>query len=192
MDDRLDPQQEQQQIERARHDRQAFRPLYRAYVERIYSYVAYRVGNPQDAEDIVSDVFTRAMTKLDQYDGQYPFVAWLFGIARHAVIDHYRSDSRAPDIIPFDNAPPLAEDDLPPESQLTRQEQAGRVRAAIELLSERRRDVLTLRYYGGMSNKEIAALLELDERTVASHISRALDDLQAFLAGEEAHHEQVI
>ncbi|MEM9954940.1 MAG: RNA polymerase sigma factor [Chloroflexota bacterium] len=179
----LTPQEEQATIRQAKADRQQFRPVYRAYVERIYSYVAYRVSNQQDAEDIVSKVFIKALYKLDQYDERYPFGAWLFGIARNTIIDHYRRNDRQPDIIPFPETPSIA-DDHSPEAMLSDQERAEQMRAYIANLSRRRQEVVTLRFYAGMPNKEIAELLDLDERTIASHLSRALTDLQTMIDKE--------
>jgi RNA polymerase sigma factor (sigma-70 family) len=60
---------------------------------------------------------------------------------------------------------------------LIRQERFDILRRMIDTLPPRRQEVITLRFFGGLRNQEIAAMLDLDERTVASHLARALSDL---------------
>jgi RNA polymerase sigma factor (sigma-70 family) len=60
----------------------------------------------------------------------------------------------------------------------------------IAKLSPRRRDIVTLRFFGGLRNQEIAAVLKLDERSVASHLSRALEDLRRQYDIEKARHHE--
>jgi RNA polymerase sigma factor (sigma-70 family) len=65
-----------------------------------------------------------------------------------------------------------------PEEILTQEEAFQHMRALIATLSPRRQEIITLKFFGGLRNGEIADILELDERTVASHLSRGLRDLQ--------------
>src|SRR5690606_7557902 len=81
------------------------------------------------------------------------------------------------------------------ELRLIRREHAAELRAMIEALPLRRRDVLMLRYYGELRNNEIAQVMGIDERTVSSHLSRGLRDLHdaytaKFKEAEEIHDEQ--
>jgi RNA polymerase sigma factor (sigma-70 family) len=64
-------------------------------------------------------------------------------------------------------------------------EQAFHIRQMIALLPIKRQEVVILKFFGGLRNKEIAAVLDLDERTVASHLSRALTDLKRLLVTED-------
>ncbi len=59
----------------------------------------------------------------------------------------------------------------------------------IETLSPRRQEVITLRFFGELRNQEIAEILSLDERTVASHLCRAIEDLQNKYQQEEIAHD---
>lgn len=67
-------------VERARHDPAAFAELYDAYFERVYGYVAARVGSRSDAEDVVAETFVRALDALGRFEYRGPgsFGAWLF------------------------------------------------------------------------------------------------------------------
>jgi RNA polymerase sigma factor (sigma-70 family) len=73
---------------------------------------------------------------------------------------------------------------LQPEEALTQRETFRHMRALLETLSPRRQEVITLRFFGGLRNKEIAHVLDLDERTIASHLSRGLEDLREKMTTE--------
>src|SRR5258708_23862066 len=69
---------------------EAFGALYDRYVERVYRYVFYRVRNEAEAEDVTSDVFMRALRAMPKYEPRQAFLAWLYRIARNAIIDRGR------------------------------------------------------------------------------------------------------
>ena len=71
-------------------DTAAFGALYDRHVEAVYRYVYYRVRNDADAEDLTSDVFMRALRAISRYEPRQAFLAWLYRIARNAVIDRSR------------------------------------------------------------------------------------------------------
>src|SRR5690606_31104714 len=83
----------------ARAHPEAFAPLYERYFPRVYAYCLRRVDDPQEAEDLCSQVFTRALTGLHSYRGGL-VSAWLFRIAHTVVVNHYRSRRR---VIPLDD-----------------------------------------------------------------------------------------
>lgn|GEM_PF-5901142 len=83
--------------------------------------------------------------------------------------------------VPLDALPDLAGDAPSPEDAAQQRDRARLVRAALAELTSRQQEMVTLRYYGGLRNKEIAAILTLDERTVAATLSRALEQLRAQL-----------
>jgi len=99
--------------------------------------------------------------------------------ANNLVVDHYRKHKYAAlSLVSGDGlAEPASEAPLPEEA-LAQQEAFQQIRALIATLSPRRQEVITLRFYGGLRNYEIARLLGLDERTVAAHLCRALQDLE--------------
>jgi RNA polymerase sigma factor (sigma-70 family) len=79
---------------------------------------------------------------------------------------------------------PLTSRSPRPEEALTQQETFEQMRALLATLSPRRQEVITLRFFGGLRNQEIAGILGLDERTIASHLSRGLQDLRDLYAGQ--------
>lgn len=164
-------------------DPTAFRELYRTYFPRIAGYVAYRVAHRHDREDVVSEIFLKALDYLPrfEYRGKGSFSAWLFRIA-HNTVSSYHTDN-TPHASEGDENPLLehlsstSEAFLPPEQIITRHEAFAQLHQHLRALPPQRQKVITLRFFGDLSNQEIAEILNLDARTVASHLSRGLADL---------------
>lgn len=169
---------------------EAFRRLYSAYFSRIFAYVAHRVGRRQDAEDITADVFMRVVEKINQFEyrGEGSFAAWLFRIAYNHVQQFYRQQNTQ-GIIAMDDLPDIQSRGLSPDEALMRKEQFSRLHAMIATLSPRRQEVLSLKFFGELRNQEIAEILGLDERTIASHLCRGLEDLQQKYQQKDICHE---
>lgn len=184
----MNAESEQRLVEEARRDSQAFKQLYNAYFPRLYAYVSYRVGRAQDAEDLVAEIFMKVVEEIDAFRWRHDnsFAAWLFRIAHNQVSNYHRTNRRAAEHIPLDGLPQIATRALLPEDMVLRQETFAHLYSLVGALSARRHEVITLKFFGGLSNREIAGILNLDERTVASNLCRALDDLQEQyeLAGE--------
>ncbi len=171
---------EQALVQRAIDDPDAFQELYHRYFRRLYSYVISRIGNPHDAEDVVSEIFLRVVKRLDQLRNRYPasFAAWLFTIARNTITDHYRRFGRRETLISLEAAEPLPATAWEPDRAVTAHEQSAQLHQLVLMLPERQREIITLRYYGGLRNQEIAAVLGIGEKTVSAYLSRALDELR--------------
>ncbi len=178
---------EQALIERAQADAEGVRELYRCYLQRVYAYVAYRVGRVQDTEDIVAEIFLKVINGLSgfEYRGPGAFSAWLFRIAHNEVNQFYRQRHIQITHISLDDLPEIHAESLAPDQALMRKEQFAHLRTLIAALPDRRREIITLRFFGGLRNQEIATVLGLDERTIASHLCRALDDLRRQYRAEE-------
>ena len=146
-------------------------------IRRVYAYVAYRIGDGPDAEDVTSEVFVRALRYRDSYDaakGQP--ITWLTGIARTVLIENGRA------------AQTLGEDALPTLVEPSRVEErtADRLALADALagLPERDRELLALRYGADLKAKQIAALADMDTHAVEVALSRALDRLRTIVGDE--------
>ena len=179
MQSRLDPEQERALVKKAQRDPAAFRALYHHYFPRVYAYVSYRVGRVQDVEDLVADTFLRVVEGLDgfRWRGERSFAAWLFCIAHSRVSDFYRRGRGSEESVPLEELPELEASTLLPADAVLQKEKFAYLRRLIGTLSPRRQEIITLKFFGGLRNKEIAALLGLDERTVASHLCRGVKDL---------------
>ncbi|MCU0463658.1 MAG: sigma-70 family RNA polymerase sigma factor [Anaerolineae bacterium] len=173
---------EQRLVRAAQHDPQQFRPVFQRFHPRVFAYVASRVGSPDDAEDITAEVFLRVVEGLGKFQDRGPgsFAGWVFRIAYHEVVRHAGRVKNRP-AVPLDALPDLPSHDLSPEDAAQQHDRTRTVRAALAGLTPRQQEMVTLRYYGGLRNKEIADVLGLDERTVAATLSRALGQLRALL-----------
>ena len=179
MINQLSPDEEHALIAQLNKSPEAIRGLYRHYFPRVFAYVAYRVSSRQDAEDVTSEIFLKVVESIDrfEYRGTGTFAAWVFRIAHNTVKQFYRVDEKW-DITMLDALPDLPSTDLLPDEALSRKERFARLKTIINTLAPRRREIVTLRFFGGLRNQDIASILGLDERTVASHLCRALEDLQ--------------
>ncbi len=154
-----------------------FAAIYQKYADRIYLYIRSRVSTDDDSLDITQQVFLKAMRALPNYTpSDIPLAAWLFRIARNAVIDHHRrhrSEAR------MDAMPPIFLDHDPgPEETALRSENAARLRAALLHLDADKRELLSLRYAGGLRIREIAQATGKSEEAVKKRLSRALKTLK--------------
>ena len=86
-------QKEEVLVEKAKNDPDAFSELYDLYFPKIFRYISWRVGNRSDTEDIVSDIFTKTLNKIDLFQWQEgaTFSSWIFRIAYNTLTDYYRA-----------------------------------------------------------------------------------------------------
>jgi RNA polymerase sigma-70 factor (ECF subfamily) len=157
--------------------------LYDELFPRIYAYVRAQVDSAADAEDLVADTFLRVVASLDRFEWRHEaaFAAWLFRIAHNLVCNFQRQRRRHAPPLALDWLPDRPGDDLAPDAALLRQERAEALHRALAELAPRQREVIALRFFGGLRNQEIAALLDLDARTVSAYLCRGLEELQARL-----------
>jgi RNA polymerase sigma factor (sigma-70 family) len=139
-------------------------------IRRIYSYVAYRVGDGPDAEDVTSEVFERALRYRKSYDpSRGEPLAWLIGIARRCIGDAMTK--------------PRAESGEPPEVTSPENLEADALQrltlaAAVDGLDERSQDLLALRYGADLSARQIAEILGLKTNAVEVALHRTLARLR--------------
>ena len=166
-------------------DAAAFGALYDRYVEAVYRYVFYRVRNDADAEDFVSDVFVRALRAIPRYEPRVAFLAWLYRIARNAVIDRAR---RSRTQISFEDAlaHPNVDQIVEPDANILALSDKEAVRGALAKLTPLQQEVIVLRFVEGYSTQEIATLVGKREGTVRGIQFRALEALRALIPSREA------
>ena len=165
-------------VERARTDSTAFGQLYERYVDRVYSYILYRVGNVQDAEDLTARTFYRALDKLDTYEDRgLPFSAWLFRIAHNLVANWHRDHSKRR-FMPLEKLWLQSEDRVTPQEQVEREETRRDLWAAINRLPEERRNLLLYKVNTTLSNLEIGEMMNKSESAIKSLYFRTLAALR--------------
>ncbi len=177
---------EQALVARASIDPVAFAEIYDHYFPRIYNYVSYRVRDAEAADDITAQVFERALDKVQTYRSEVrPLANWLFGIARNAVRDHARAQKRR-GWLSLNVLIDQASTDPRPEELAMRGETREQLRAAVAALGEREREIIALRFGGGLTNRAIAELTGMSESNVGVVLHRSIGRLRGMLGGEEA------
>jgi RNA polymerase sigma-70 factor (ECF subfamily) len=142
-------------------------------IRRIYSYVAYRVGEGPDAEDVTSEVFERALRYRKSYDpSRGEPLAWLIGIARRC-LDDARTTRGAESRDQLDVSSP---EDLEADAL-----QRLSVAAAVDGLDERSRDLVALRYGADLSARQIGEILGMKTNAVEVALHRTLARLRPVL-----------
>ncbi len=153
-------------------DTHSLRQLYEDNLVAIYRFVYSRVGNREEAEDLTSQVFVKALRGLDRGRDPQSIQSWLFQVARTVVADHWRafyrmrSDSLDDLLAAGWEAPALAvEPALPPDQ---------RVQRILGQLPARYREVLTYRFLLNYSIRETAEKMQLTEANIKVLQFRAL------------------
>jgi len=165
-------------------DAWAFGRLFDHFHLPIHRYVASRVRRPSDAEDLTQLVFVKALEALPRYESRgVPFGAWLFRLARNAIIDFSRTSHEHADLA--QSVDRAGADAGPDEVVVTRQE-IDAVGAALSTLTEDQRDALTLRFFAGLTAREAAQVMGKQEGTVRGLQFRAIAALRRELGIEEA------
>ena len=176
-------------IERAKTEPKAFGMLYESYLDRIYRYVYYRVGNTQDAEDITARVFFKALTHLGSYRHQgLPFSAWLYRIAHNQVANFHRDNSRYQETsLESLTLPGEASRQPLPENESADQQELAYLLSLVRDLPAYQRELLILKAVDNLSNQEIAVIMRRSESAIKSLYHRVLRSLRARM---EAQHGQ--
>jgi RNA polymerase sigma-70 factor (ECF subfamily) len=171
-------------IERAKdYDAQALTELYQRYAEPVFRYVYYRVGVREVAEDLVADVFVRAIEGLPAYqDSGSPFKAWLYRIAHARVVDYYRRQE-VRHTMPLDEQIAASAKAGPDEVAVDRDE-ARRIWAVLPQLTSEQQLVISMRFIAGFSTAEVAEVLEKTEGAIRAMQHRALASLRRLLETE--------
>jgi RNA polymerase sigma-70 factor (ECF subfamily) len=166
---------------------EAFGVLYDRYVDAVYRYVFYRVRNEAEAEDVTSDVFMRALRAIPKYEPRQAFLAWLYRIARNAVIDRSRRQG-ARQQVSFEDAlaHPNADQVVNPDAGLLAGSDASVVRVAMQQLTPLQQEILVLRYVEGYDTKTISKLVGKRDGTIRGIEFRALSALRALIPTREA------
>jgi RNA polymerase sigma-70 factor (ECF subfamily) len=164
--------------------------LIERYFDRVHAYVRLRVPQ-QDCEDMVGDIFLRAMERKTQLRGEAG--AWLFSIARSRIADYYRDKLEREPVMALATtesegapAPSVLKPPgtIEPLQRMERAEFSARLLRQINTLSELERDVIALKFTDGLTNVEIAEMLKLTPNHLGVVLHRALAQLRGAMLKE--------
>lgn len=167
--------------------REAVSQLLERHTRRVRDYVRMLVKDNDVADDLTQEVLIKVVKVLDEgrYTDKGRFLPWVLRIAHNRVLDHFRANKQVKtvnessagfDILGSKN---LAEPSI--EDQLVSEQQAEEVRALIELLPEEQREVVKMRYYDGLSFKEIAEHTGVSINTALGRMRYALINMRQMI-----------
>jgi RNA polymerase sigma factor (sigma-70 family) len=161
----------------------AFGRLYEQYLIKIFHYVNYRIEDRGIAEDLTSDIFNKALTKFKSYDSKKAtFSTWIFSIARNTLIDYYRGRSKEQKFQKEEKFRVMVYS-TSPEEEVSRSEEIRKLRICLSSLNPGERELISLKFSGEMTNREIAQITGLSESNVGTIICRAVRKLRDGFSG---------
>ncbi|MGZ3756399.1 MAG: RNA polymerase sigma factor [Mucilaginibacter sp.] len=187
----MNPTQEAQLIEQCRIDPAAFGQVFDAWYTPIFGYIYRRTADYDLSKDIAAETFLKAFLKISGFHWRgISLSAWLYRIAGNELNQYYRSSKYKPQSLQqlLEN-PQMerllhdeADDDREIiEKEIQAHEDYNRIRVNLLKLDTKYQEVIALRYFEQKSNKEICLILNKNEGTVKSLLSRGLEKLRALV-----------
>jgi RNA polymerase sigma-70 factor (ECF subfamily) len=139
-------------------------------------------GERDNVDEVVQDTFVRAFAAIDSFRGDSAFRTWLFTIARRLILDRRRSERRSRMVATVEEGDAVTAFDA--LDTMVADESMVRVRQAVEALSQKQKEVFTLRLEQGLSYKEIAELVGSTEGAARVHYHNAMRAVKEFLDDE--------
>jgi RNA polymerase sigma-70 factor, ECF subfamily len=156
--------------------------LFDEYYNRISHYVYQRIGNREDAQDIAGEVFLKALKGLKSYQKQdVPMQGWLFRIAHNLSVDYLRKVNKRR-MVPIDSVVLPNNDD--PARAAERKVEFEYVSEAMKQLTEEQREVINLRFIGGLTSKEAGGILKKSDGAVREMQRAAIEKLRGIMGVE--------
>jgi len=158
--------------------------IYIQHHKSVYNYIAFRINNHHDAEELANDVFVEAIQGLGNYKHNFPMEGWLIGIARHIVTDYLRKTMRRK-FVPFDSIFELVSADKLPEEIAVINEDSRELMKAMAKLRDKERNILSMKFATELKHSEIAAILSISESHVGVTAHRAMNKLKKIMKEEK-------
>ncbi|MCL2574452.1 MAG: sigma-70 family RNA polymerase sigma factor [Defluviitaleaceae bacterium] len=160
--------------------------MYHQYHKSVYNYIAFRINNHHDAEELASDVFVKAIQGWKSYNQNFPLEGWLIGIAKNVVTDYLRKTMRRK-ILPFEDIVELVSAEKQPEEVVVINEESKKLMSAMVILRDKERQILSMKFATELKHSEIAEILNISESHVGVTAHRAMTKLRKFMEEENAN-----
>ena len=171
-------------------DQDALAAIYTRYATPVYSLARYMLRHEAIAEEATQEVFLNLWLKSATYNAARGAPkAWIMSVAHHKIIDIIRSRRRAAAIADpkeYETLDLLPSGQVPTDEAAERTIEAERVRRAVTTLPPAQQEIITLAYYNGLSQSEIAARLDQPLGTVKTRARLAMQKLRVELAQDDA------
>jgi RNA polymerase sigma-70 factor, ECF subfamily len=155
-------------------DERALRSFYSAYKDKIYRFALLKISERKDAEEIFSDIFISAIGSLRDFTFSCSLSTYLYGIAKHKIIDYYRKQ-KIHDVLfsKIGNTSLLVSQLLTPEQEYSREESRKIIENVLRTLLPKYEKIIRLKYLEGLSVREIAILLSKSIKQTEALLFRA-------------------
>ena len=176
-------QDEESLVQRAKQrDQKALTQLYERYFDGIYRYVALRIGDKVEAEDMTQQVFLKALQSISSFKWRgIPFSAWLYRIAHNQVVDYLRKSKKRPATL-FDESLPSSDNN--PQLLTEHSLEIEQLLSATRRLTEAQREVISLRFAGELSTAQVAKIMGKSEGAIKALQHSAIVSLRKVLLTE--------
>ncbi|WP_097006868.1 RNA polymerase sigma factor [Lacrimispora amygdalina] len=162
-------------------DQEAFQRLYQNTDRTMYSFILSIIKHPQDAEEIMQEVYLKIWTSAKSYKSQGKPLAWMFTIARNLCYMRFREQKHDSDIT-LEDLSGTETGEVCSEIEMAADKMV--LLAALSILKEEEREVVLLHTSAGMKHREIAASLKIPLATALSRYNRAMKKLENYLREE--------
>lgn len=151
--------------------------IFREYHDKLQWFIFEKVNDQYLAEDLCADVLMKVYEKYDSFDSSKASLStWIYTIARNKLIDYYRGRKV------FEEVPEEISADSDIEAEACNEESLDALADALEKLDERERDIVILRYYKGITLREIAFKMNISYAYVKILHNKALDSLKKYMS----------
>lgn len=161
-------------------DQQTFNRIMMEYQQPLYYYIFRMVGNAEDAQDVLQETFVKAYTKRESFRGDSQINTWLYSIASNLAKNHLRWSSIRRFITIGPNEHQLPADD---DFQEQVEEMEEELLQYLDELPRKQRSVFILKYFDGLSHREIASILDISEASSKTNFHYATKTLQELVQG---------
>ena len=159
-----------------------FEQVYNAYFKRIYSYIRARISDEAQADDVACEVWQKVFEKQSSFDEDKGNIEqWLFTIARNQVNSHFRLYYIKNFFSMTDKEEVFSSKEKQPLDKLDEEEDLKQLSAALAVLNQRERDLISLKFFSSLNNREIAKVTSLSESNVGTIINRAVNKIKTIL-----------
>lgn len=160
----------------------AFETMYRRFEAKVYHYILSSIQDDAVARELLAEVMVAVWKGARTFKGESQVSTWIFGIARHKVLDALRKRTRhQSSMVALDQAMALADPNDNPEHRAEQQDEADTVKAAMETLSQEHREVLYFAFYEELPYQDIATLIGAPVNTVKTRVFYAKQQLKRAL-----------
>jgi RNA polymerase sigma-70 factor, ECF subfamily len=175
-------QNEESLIRRAQQlDQSALTQIYEENFDRIYRYIALKIGDRTEAEDLTQQVFLNALQSISSYKSKgLPLSSWLYRIAHNQIVDHLRKVSHKPSV-PLDESLPIPDPLGDPTAEIEMKFEMEEVAMAAKKLTKAQQEVITLRFASELSITEVAKTMGKSEGAIKALQHSAVAALRRIL-----------